>query len=152
MPGAAGVGVRVLKGERHAGVLGDRSRPVGELQGIGIEPGLQIEDKRPSGSERLIPLDSDVGLAQGVGREAPQRAIAVLLEEIFFAGDGRPVERRAMALPRHATVDRAVDRDAVPGQWAVCDDKVLKAATARRLQGSFRACSGDSLRHQGVVG
>jgi len=36
--------------------LSHRPRSIGELQEIGIEPGLQIEDKSPSGSERLIPL------------------------------------------------------------------------------------------------
>jgi len=46
--------------ERHAGVLSHRPRSNGELQGVGIEPGLQIEDKSHTGSERLIPLNSDV--------------------------------------------------------------------------------------------
>jgi hypothetical protein len=36
--------------------LSHRPRSIGELQGIGTEPGLQIEDKSLSGSERLIPL------------------------------------------------------------------------------------------------
>src|SRR5713226_4575222 len=54
-----------------------------------------------------------------------------------------------MALPRHTSVDRAVDRDAIRGQWAAHDDKVLKAATRRWL---LRGYGGRSLRYHDVVG
>jgi hypothetical protein len=47
---------RILARERHAGVLGDRTRSVGELQGVGIEAGLQIKNKRPSRRELLVSL------------------------------------------------------------------------------------------------
>jgi len=42
--------------ERHAGVLSHRPRSNGELQGVGIEPGLQIEDKSPPGANGSFPL------------------------------------------------------------------------------------------------
>ncbi len=57
-----------------------------------------------------------------------------------------------MAPPRHTRVDRAVDRDAIPGQWAARDDKVLKASTRRRLRRSLRGHGGRSLRYRDVVG
>src|SRR5436309_12351285 len=57
-----------------------------------------------------------------------------------------------MALPRHTPVDRAVDRDAIRGQWAARDDKVLKGATRRWLRRSLRGHGGRSLRYRDVVG
>src|SRR3979490_821557 len=115
------------------------------MQRIWIEPGLQIEDKGPSGSQRLLALDPDVRLGQTVRPEIPPRVIAVLLDEIIYP-DGRcAIEGRPMAPPRHTRVDRAVDRDAAPGQWAARDDKVLKTGTRRRLRRSLRSRGGHSL-------
>ena len=57
-----------------------------------------------------------------------------------------------MAPPRHTRVDRAVDRDAIPGQRATRDDEVLKTGTRRRLQRSLRSRGGYSLRYHEVVG
>src|ERR1700682_435829 len=56
-----------------------------------------------------------------------------------------------MAPPRHTSVDRAVDRDATPAQWAARDDKVLKAATRRWLRRNLRGRGGHSLRFQDDV-
>src|SRR5258705_13882515 len=49
-----------------------------------------------------------------------------------------------MAPPRHTPVDRAVDRDAIPGQWAGRNDKVLKTGTSRRLRRSLRSRGGET--------
>jgi hypothetical protein len=62
---------------------------IGELQGIGIEAGLQIENKGRSGNELFVSLYSNDRLTQRVGAETPQRAIAVPRDEIFFSDSGR---------------------------------------------------------------
>src|ERR1700692_1861180 len=91
-------------------------------------------------------------MAQTVGRLIPPRAIAVLLDDIIYPDGGCPIEGRSMAPPRHAPVDRAVERDAIPGQWAGRDDKVLKAATGRWWPRSLGGRGGHSLRCEDVVG
>ena len=49
-------------------------------------------------------------------------------------------------------IDRAVDRDAIPGQWASGEDKVLKAAARGWRRRSLRRHGGRSLRYHDVVG
>src|SRR5271167_2165164 len=51
------------------------------------------------------------------------------LEEIFLSDDGCPIECSPMAQPTPADINRAVDRDAVPGQRTGRGDKIPKAAT-----------------------
>src|SRR5258708_27780088 len=73
------------------------------------------------------------------------------MDKIIYPDGGCAIEGRSMAPPRHASVDRAVDRDAIPAQWAGRDDKVLKAATRRCLRQSLRGRGGRSLRYHYVV-
>src|SRR5258708_11870990 len=81
-------------------------------------------------------------MAQTVRRETPLRGIAELLDDVICPDGGCAIEGRPMAQPRHAPIDRAVERDAIPGQRALRCDEVLRARTRRWLRGSLRACGG----------
>src|SRR5258708_9284749 len=91
-------------------------------------------------------------MAQTVRRETPLRGIAELLDDVICPDGGCAIEGRPMAQPRHAPIDRAVERDAIPGQRALRCDEVLRARTRRWLRGSLRACGGRGAFFDEVAG
>jgi hypothetical protein len=54
------IAIRALVCEGNASVLSDRLWSIGELQGIGIEIGLEIENKGPTWSKFFVSLNPNV--------------------------------------------------------------------------------------------
>jgi hypothetical protein len=101
------------------------------MQGIRIESGLQIENKAHPGVSGSFPLIPMFDWVKPFGARSHRERLLYFWMRWSTADGGCPIEGRPMAPPSYTGVDRPVDRDAIPGQWAARDDKVVKAATRR---------------------
>src|SRR5216684_209931 len=120
MPGTRSLG-RTWRYRRQAPsvVLRQRLQSVGDLAGLRIEEGFELEHSRPISHERLEALQANPRIAQVAGRNAGHGVIAVLLNDFRAAADEIVADGSAMALVLNADVDDSIQRDALPGKAVV---------------------------------
>jgi hypothetical protein len=127
-----------LAQKRQAVVLGQRTRAVGEFQGIGVEAEFEVADQRPAPADRLAHLEADDRRTQRVRGQEPARAAGGLRDQISVARAERPVERRAVGLEAIPCVDRAVEGQAGIGQRALGGRRVEVVIEAPEAVGRRR--------------
>jgi len=121
LAGAARIVVGSLHIERHPSIAGDRVRTVAELQRVRIEAGFELADESPAGRKGLIDQYAYRRRAQSSRRERPHRLSVHFLNQVGAALREMRIERRSVSLVATASVDRAVEPDAIPAQRAVRD-------------------------------
>src|SRR4051794_22768922 len=110
--GAARVAVGRLQNLWSRVVLRQRTRPVGELQRIGIIAEIDIADEGPIGCDLLLPLYAEVGLAKAVRHALPSGAMALLAHDLLHAVRIGAVELSVVAFLAKSNVKLTVECDA----------------------------------------
>src|SRR6202044_3175390 len=97
--GASRVGVGALVGERDVVVVDQRFRTIGELERIGVEPGVNVADKGPARGENwFLELDADIRLGEATRHALPARSVVDLGNHLADGRLGIAIERRRVGL------------------------------------------------------